>query len=402
MRDKEERMEKREYLLEQLMDSKVEAVWKEFILSKREAIIYGAGRQARIVIDFCNMYQKKYKCLMTTDSKRRWGLLPRENELPLFLLNEFPEELSKDNYDVIIAMDARHNEEIIQLLSERGFTRIYALKNWSISNEEIKDNFYRSYFNYYGSQWFRDSIGEKYLECSTDWGVLRMYYPDDPIFKANTLGEIGNIVLPSIFGDCSVSCLGPYEYGNEIRLHKGDVVFDLGANVGLFSCVAASKGCKVYAFEPEGVPVCKYLEMNAKLNENVMVIWKAVGDKNEKVPFYYNEKFDRDLDLCRSSIHREKEPDYCEKEVEVIKLDDFVQEYGIKRVDFIKSHIEYAEHLMLKGAKKILQQFEPVLSFYSSKALGAEYKEIEKLILKANEKYKIYYEKRRLYAYVEK
>lgn len=37
---------------------------------------------------------------------------------------------------------------------------------------------------------------------------------------------------------------GPYEFNEKICLKKDDVVFDCGANMGLFSAVASSKKCK--------------------------------------------------------------------------------------------------------------------------------------------------------------
>ena len=41
---------------------------------------------------------------------------------------------------------------------------------------------------------------------------------------------------------------GPYEYG-EVSIDKDDIVFDCGANIGLFSAVASRYGAHVYAFE---------------------------------------------------------------------------------------------------------------------------------------------------------
>ena len=44
---------------------------------------------------------------------------------------------------------------------------------------------------------------------------------------------------------------GPYEI-DTVQIHAGDVVIDAGANVGIFSLLAAKKGAdKIYAFEPQ-------------------------------------------------------------------------------------------------------------------------------------------------------
>lgn len=386
-----------------LQSDEISPIWKRFIMSDRKAIIYGAGRQARILIDFCHMYQKEILCLMTTQSRERWGLLPREDELPLFLVQEFPENYDKNDYDVVIALGEQYSQEVHQLLEKEGFKNVYQIKSWEKENSIIRNVYYRNYFLLNGARLIEDINGEEYIEYPYGKHILRMYFPKDKIFSANILGELGNIVMPSIFGDESVSCLGPYEKGENIQLHEGDTVFDLGASVGLFSCVAAAKGCSVYAFEPGGIPVYSYLEKNAYLNPEITVVPYAVGSMNGECSFYINDKLDRDSDMCQSSVHPELNPAYCEKKVQMITLDNFVKENNIAKVDFIKSHIEYAEDDMLLGAQETLRRDAPILSFYSQKALGNNrYKKIEELIKSANPNYKIYYYKRRIYAYVLK
>ena len=47
-----------------------------------------------------------------------------------------------------------------------------------------------------------------------------------------------------------------------VHIRKGDVVIDIGANQGFFTCYAARLGAKVYAFEP-------YLQSYARLLYNI-------------------------------------------------------------------------------------------------------------------------------------
>lgn len=386
---------------EATLKADIDIRWKEFIETDRPVIIYGAGKQARVVIDFCKMYQKEIFCLMTTDSRARWGLVPREDEMPLYLIHEFPAEYAKSQYDVIIALNSRYNDEITALLEKQGFTNIFGIQDWGKENLIIRDVYYRTYFQFKGAVFKLDETGEEYLEYPYGKHGLKMYFPKEKIFKANLLGELGNIVMPSIFNDELVSCLGPYEYQDNIRMKEGGVVFDLGASVGLFSCVAAAKGCKVYAFEPKGIPMYDYLEKTVSLNKAITIVPYAVGAKNGIINFYYNDCPETDHDMCQSSIHSDLNPAYRKTQVEMITLDWFVKENAITQVDFIKSHIEYAEEYMLEGAQEVLRTFNPVLSFYSQKALGNDrYKQVEKWIKKANPEYQISYYKRRVYAYV--
>lgn len=67
------------------------------------------------------------------------------------------------------------------------------------------------------------------------------------------------------------------------------VLFDIGANVGAYSLVAAAVGHKVFSFEPPG-PTYDRLEQNLDLNPDLRV-WAypvLLGDENETVPFSFS------------------------------------------------------------------------------------------------------------------
>ncbi len=61
--------------------------------------------------------------------------------------------------------------------------------------------------------------------------------------------EIGDILYPPLLGIYHYTDEGAYEWG-DVRINKRDVVFDCGANLGVFSILAASRCAEVYAFEP--------------------------------------------------------------------------------------------------------------------------------------------------------
>ncbi|HJJ72975.1 MAG TPA: hypothetical protein O0X58_01255, partial [Methanocorpusculum sp.] len=61
--------------------------------------------------------------------------------------------------------------------------------------------------------------------------------------------EIGDILYPALLGSFRYVDEGPYELG-DVGIEEGDVVFDCGANLGVFSLLAAYRGAEVYAFEP--------------------------------------------------------------------------------------------------------------------------------------------------------
>jgi FkbM family methyltransferase len=74
-----------------------------------------------------------------------------------------------------------------------------------------------------------------------------------------------------------------------IVLRPGERWIDLGANIGAFAVLAASKGCLVTAYEPDPVS-CRLTQENLRLNGlTADVINAAITTSNEKqVPFYVN------------------------------------------------------------------------------------------------------------------
>ncbi len=180
-----------------------------------------------------------------------------------------------------------------------------------------------------------------------------------------------------------------------MRLEPNDVVFDCGANLGLFSAYAASKAKTVYAFEP--VPkTYQIMQQVAALHNNIEACNFAISDKTGMVRMTNTEalagnKLINDIDNCGTTS----------VEVPCITLDEFVERNRIKRVDFIKADIEGAESKMLLGAKNILQRFEPKLSICEYH-LPDDPVVLERIIKDANPRYTIVHKDHKIFAYVKK
>lgn len=187
---------------------------------------------------------------------------------------------------------------------------------------------------------------------------------------------------------------GPYELNENVSVNKGDIVFDLGANMGVFSATVAYKAEKVYAFEPSGIIIEKYLKKLVEHYKNIEVQAYALADKRGKAVFSYN------INNIGASHMGSSINDKCiEEDVLLISLDEFVEAKHISRVDFIKADIEGAERDMLKGATRVLKEYAPKLSICTYH-LPDDKEILEKLILEANPNYKIEHRYKKLYAYV--
>ena len=155
-----------------------------------------------------------------------------------------------------------------------------------------------------------------------------------------------------------------------------DIVFDLGANFGMFTSYAAALGCEVYSFEPLGNAINSYLRYLNKFYPNIHLIEKAVSNKDGV------SLLDVDNNNYGGSFINEKSG----IEVNTITLDKFVEDNNIQRVDFIKADIEGSECDMLDGAKMVLKEFSPKISICKYHHLNDSVK-IKKKILTTNPNY---------------
>ena len=150
-------------------------------------------------------------------------------------------------------------------------------------------------------------------------------------------------------------------YENEdAQVNKSDIVIDAGANMGIFSLLAATKGAIVYAFEPQPYfysILCENISLN---NFNDIITPICCGISDHKGQFVMS--IDRD-NLLSASITINRGSDSCE--INCTSIDQWVEENNIQRVDFIKVDIEGAERLLLLGARKTIQRWKPKLAISS-------------------------------------
>lgn len=161
----------------------------------------------------------------------------------------------------------------------------------------------------------------------------------------------------------------------------------------MFFCYAASKGCRIYACEPDRQALQILKEQQKLYPENLHIIEKGLSDKEENVTFYESDDCAlSSIDMPRGKVN--------ETVIEVTTIDALVENGIIEKVDYIKADIEGAERDMLRGAVNTLRRFAPKLSICTYHY--PEDKELLTSIIKeANPNYVVEYRWRKLYAYVE-
>lgn len=140
---------------------------------------------------------------------------------------------------------------------------------------------------------------------------------------------------------------------------KSKVIFDIGANDGIYSISASlvNPSSKIYAFEPAD-HIRKICEQNIAFNsntiKNVEIIPFALSDVVGRFPFYNSS-----ADNGNSSLSSDFRSNTEMVEVEVTTGDKFVEKYQINNVDLIKIDTESTEHLVLNGLLETIKRDEP-------------------------------------------
>ena len=149
-----------------------------------------------------------------------------------------------------------------------------------------------------------------------------------------------------------------------VPIRPNDIVLDIGANQGFFTCYAASKGAIVYAFEP--VPALyERLIHNVSKNgftQQVTVIPRAVSDYSGTAEMMVSDSYGGG----QSTINPEfaKQFDLLKGQhitVECMTLPQILTEYDIPNVRLCKIDIEGAELRLLSTLKS--QHLERIQGF---------------------------------------
>jgi FkbM family methyltransferase len=129
------------------------------------------------------------------------------------------------------------------------------------------------------------------------------------------------------------------QYEKVYEVQKGNVVIDIGASFGPFTWSVLDRASKVYSFEPSK-NIFEVLKNNVK-NYNVEVINKAIYHTSS-----FNEKIGRP---CIPEFQKESEDISTEEEsVDTISFMDFIKEYDINYIDFVKTDCEGGEYYLFR------------------------------------------------------
>lgn len=165
------------------------------------------------------------------------------------------------------------------------------------------------------------------------------------------------------------------EYGeySELELNiilnfikEGDIVFDIGANIGCFTVPMAKKvglKGKVISFEPQPF-IKKLLLENIKSNniDNVKIMNQGLGLKEQifalaDIDYSSTGNFGG-VGLITDNSSFTKIKSRRKHQIKVVKLDKFLH---LRKCNFLKLDAENMDYDVLRGGKKFLEKYRPTL-----------------------------------------
>ncbi|MFI5361283.1 MAG: FkbM family methyltransferase [Elusimicrobiota bacterium] len=155
--------------------------------------------------------------------------------------------------------------------------------------------------------------------------------------------------------------VGEQDYDGKagFEIAPGQVVVDLGANLGVFATRAARRvgpSGRVIAVEPHPDNFAR-LQRNASRNGLTWLdcVQAAVGDREGEATLFVHDRGGNHSIVHGSDTGRSVK-------VRLRTVDEIARERGLTRVDFIKIDIEGAVAAALRGASETLKRFHPLIS----------------------------------------
>ena len=177
------------------------------------------------------------------------------------------------------------------------------------------------------------------------------------------------------------------------NIPKGSVLWDIGANIGLYSVYAALKrNCKVWAFEPS-VFNLEILARNIFLNkatQKICIVPVALNDEPGSSHLRMTSTqwggacstFGKDFGWDGKTIQQ-----VFEFQTLGISMEDAFKKLAIPQPEYIKMDVDGIEHLILKGGVSVLKKVKGVIIEVNDD-FHEQSDQCKKLLLKAGLKFK--------------
>lgn len=165
------------------------------------------------------------------------------------------------------------------------------------------------------------------------------------------------------------------EFLNQVK--RAEIIYDIGANIGLYSLLASSinNKSKIYAFEPDE-RCCTIIEKSKQLNDykNIEILQCCIGDTNGKVELVTKGTTGHFISLATGSNNTVVK--------DIFTLDGLVNARTIIPPQLIKIDIEGFESHAIRGMTGTIRKYKPIIMIEIHEQLLSRYNESKEGLLK--------------------
>ena len=143
---------------------------------------------------------------------------------------------------------------------------------------------------------------------------------------------------------------------------KSAVIFDIGANTGIYSLVAKAinPASDVYAFEPVNRVYSKLVD-NSRLNDYDIACHELAVSNFDGKALIYDTTDEHILSVSLNKNLNPPETKVIPTLVNTVKLSSLIEKNKIKRIDLIKIDVETHEPEVLEGLEPYLSRDKPAM-----------------------------------------
>lgn len=191
------------------------------------------------------------------------------------------------------------------------------------------------------------------IERLKNFKIIKLYY--QKLFKIFDLLNIRSYFVNSIIFLWKIKY-----YFNRMTffsqfIRRGDLCFDIGANIGDKTRIFLMLGAKVVSVEPQITCLKKLYEIFGN-NKNVIIVNKAIGEKERygdlQICDNYHTLSTLSKDWTTKSKYSKKFTWTETQRVKIITLDTLIKSYGLAK--FCKIDVEGFEANVIKGLNQII------------------------------------------------
>ena len=145
-------------------------------------------------------------------------------------------------------------------------------------------------------------------------------------------------------------------------VENSEVIFDIGANTGIYSLIAKAlkPQAQVYAFEPVK-RVFEKLEFNNRLNSYDIKCYETAASDTDGEATIYDTASEHTYSVTVGKNMNSADVSVIPTIIKTVRLDTVIEDLKIPKIDLIKIDVETHEAEVIEGLGKYIEQFKPAM-----------------------------------------